>query len=51
MFFGSTIREHCFNCSYDLMTGSPYDLNLLPSGVLRPIYFCGDHSKVEISER
>jgi hypothetical protein len=32
------------------MTGSPYDPKPLPSGVPRPICFCSDPCKVDISE-
>ena len=32
------------------MTGSPYDSKPLPSGVPRPMCFCGDPCKVDISK-
>jgi hypothetical protein len=51
MFFCFRLLEgNCFNCSYGRTTGSPYDLKPFPSGVPRPMCFCGDPCKVEISE-
>ena len=49
--FGSPlIWLNSFNCSYGRQRANPYDLKPLPEGVPRPMCFCGDPCKVDISE-
>ena len=49
--FGSPlIWLNSFNCSYGRQRANLYDLKPVPEGVPRPMCFCGDPCKVDISE-
>ena len=50
MFGSSLIWLNSFNYSYGRQRANPYNLKPLPEGVPRPMCFCGDPCKVDISE-